>query len=121
MFLLATTANTSQPFTVTVTSLPAGMLLSATATDTTTGDTSVFTLFTTAYIVNTVKDIKSDMGKLASGVKEVTLRDVLTAISTGAASGNAPKPGPLNAIFFDIGASGSVQSKATAGTATSRR
>ncbi len=37
------------------------------------------------------------------------MRDVLTAISTGQASGNAPAPGSINTIFFAIGARGSVQ------------
>ncbi len=85
------------------------MLLSATATNTTTGDTSAFTRLTAVYVVNTVKDELNDKGRLASGAPEVTLRDVLTAISTGSASGNAAKPGTLNVIDFAIGTRGSVQ------------
>jgi hypothetical protein len=107
--LIISDSKTPQPFTVTVSSLPSGMLLSATATNVTTGDTSVFTVFTTVYAVNTVRDLLGDKGKLASGAPEVTLRDVLTAIATGAPSGNAGKPGPLNVVFFTIGTSRSVQ------------
>src|SRR5262249_35328217 len=103
-----TIAGGSQPFIVPV-SLPAGMLVSATVTNTTTGDTSPFARLATIYVVNTVKDVKGDTGQLANHTLEVTLRDVLTAISTGAASGNAPKPGPINAVFFAIGAAKSVQ------------
>ncbi len=106
---LAVSGDT-QAFTLSGLKIPAAMLLSATATNTATGDTSAFASFTSAYTVTTVKDVRGDTKHLANGTPEVTLRDVLTAISTGTASGNAQAPGSSSAIIlFAIGTSGSVQ------------
>ena len=57
-----------------------------------------------SYTVTTTNDI---LGDVALG--EVTLRDVLTAISTQAASGNAAGGTASNTIRFAIGATGTVQ------------
>ncbi len=104
------TSGATTTFTVAKLKIPAGMFLSATATNMTTGDTSEFARLDSPYMVNTVKDVLGDTKHLANGTAEVTLRDVLTAISKGTASGNAPAPGTAGAvIFFAIGASGSVQ------------
>ncbi len=58
----------------------------------------------TTYVVNTTRDILHD-----PKAGEVTLRDVLTAISTQAASGQAPAGTASNTIDFAIGAAHSVQ------------
>src|SRR2546426_6676124 len=57
-----------------------------------------------SYTVTTTKDLLGD-----SAAGEVTLRDVLTAINTQAASGNAAAGTAGNTIRFAIGASGTVQ------------
>src|SRR5262245_56288333 len=58
----------------------------------------------TAYTVTTTRDV---LGDRTPG--EVTLRDVLTAISTQAPSGNAAAGSASNTVSFAIGARGSVQ------------
>jgi hypothetical protein len=58
----------------------------------------------TAYVVTTTNDILNDT---TNG--ELTLRDALTAISTQAASGNAPAGDANNTVNFAIGTSGSTQ------------
>ena len=58
----------------------------------------------TTYVVNTTRDILHD-----STAGQVTLRDVLTAINTQAASGQAAAGTASNTIHFAIGASGSIQ------------
>ncbi len=55
----------------------------------------------TAYTVTTTKDLLHDTTK-----GQVTLRDVLTAISTRKASGNAAAPSASNTISFTIRARG---------------
>ncbi len=57
-----------------------------------------------AYTVTTTIDRVGDITK-----GQVTLRDVLTAIHSGNASGNAPAPTSANTISFAIGRSGSTQ------------
>jgi titin len=66
-------------------------------------------LLLTAYTVNTTKDLLGDKALLPGNVPEVTLRDVLTAINTQAASGNAPAGSLTNTVSFAIGATGTVQ------------
>jgi titin len=58
----------------------------------------------TSYTVNTTKDILHD-----ATPGEVTLRDVLAAISTQAPSGNAAAGSASNTVSFAIGAPGTVQ------------
>ncbi len=58
----------------------------------------------TAYAVTTTKDL---LGDTTAG--ELTLRDALTAISTQAASGNAPAGTATNSVTFAVGAPGSTQ------------
>jgi titin len=58
----------------------------------------------TAYAVTTTKDL---LGDTTQG--ELTLRDALTAISTQAASGNAPAGTATNTVSFAIGTTGSTQ------------
>src|SRR5437868_2746465 len=62
----------------------------------------------TTYTVNTTNDILGDTNLLPANVPEVTLRDVLTAISTQAPSGNAAAGTGSNTVKFAIGAPGSV-------------
>ncbi len=58
----------------------------------------------TAYTVTTVKDLLQD-----TTPGEVTLRDVLTAISTQTPSGNAPAGTASNTVKFAIDAPGTMQ------------
>jgi hypothetical protein len=58
----------------------------------------------TSYTVTTSLDVLND-----TTAGEVTLRDVLTAISTQAVSGNAPAGTASNTVAFAIGTRGSVQ------------
>ncbi len=58
----------------------------------------------TTYTVTTTVDQLHD-----TTPGQVTLRDVLTAIATGAASGNAAKPSTSNIVTFAIGTTGSIQ------------
>jgi hypothetical protein len=58
----------------------------------------------TAYTVTTTRDMLNDVSP-----GQVTLRDVLTAISTQRRSGNAPAGTATNSVAFAIGAAGSVQ------------
>jgi len=97
--------TSTQTFTVNVPAIPAGMTVTATATNTVTGDTSEFgRLAPTVYVVTTTKDILND-----TTPGEVTLRDVLTALNTGLASGNAQAPSAFNTLSFHIGAFGTAQ------------
>ncbi len=95
----------TQTFSVSGLTIPVGMTVTATATNLANGDTSEFgTLPTTNYVVTTNNDL---LGDKTPG--EVTLRDVITAIDTGTASGNAPPPSVQNTISFAIGKPGSLQ------------
>jgi hypothetical protein len=98
-------AGGTQTFTVSGLTIPFSATVTATATNLANGDTSEFgTLPTTNYVVTTTQDILQD-----TTPGEVTLRDVITALSTGNASGNAPAPGPRSTLSFAIGSRGSVQ------------
>jgi hypothetical protein len=95
----------SQTFTVNSLTIALGTTVTATATNTSTGDTSEFgRLPPTVYVITTTRDVLHD-----TVAGEVTLRDVLTALSTGAASGNAGAPTAFNTISFAIGKAGSPQ------------
>jgi hypothetical protein len=67
-------------------------------------------LLPTAYTITTTNDLLND-----TTPGEVTLRDVLTAVSTQAPSGNAAAGTAGNTVKFAIGAPGSVQTIALGG------
>ncbi len=62
-------AGIAQTFTATGLTIPDGMLVSATATNTTTGDTSEFALLATVYVVNTARDMQGDTKHLAAALQ----------------------------------------------------
>jgi hypothetical protein len=98
-------AGGTQTFTLSGLTIPFSATVTATATNLANGDTSEFgTLPTTNYVVTTANDVAP-----FSTHAGVTLRDVITALSTGAASGNAPAPSLQNTLSFAIGRTGSVQ------------